>query len=164
MQVWKMVDKYISGYTSHLVVPGGKTSSVSRKVMTDIFMKGKVLVAQSCLTLCDSTDCSPPGSSVHGILQARIREWVATPSSRGSSPPRGCTQISHMAGRIFTIWATREAQTFLNLLLIILFFGLAWIHVGRLCPKEIWPRVYVRKLYFFFFYICFTGNSREGNL
>ena len=45
----------------------------------------KVLVAQSCLTLCDPMDCSPPGSSVHGILQARTLEWVAMPSSTGSS-------------------------------------------------------------------------------
>ena len=43
---------------------------------------------QSCLVLCDPMDCSPPGSSVHGILQARILEWVDIPSSRGSSPPR----------------------------------------------------------------------------
>ena len=46
------------------------------------------LVAQSCPTLCDPMDCSPPGSSVHGILQARILEWVAFPFSRGSSQPR----------------------------------------------------------------------------
>ena len=45
----------------------------------------KVLVIQSCLTLGDPIDCSPPGSSIHGILQARILEWVAMPSSRGSS-------------------------------------------------------------------------------
>ena len=45
-------------------------------------------VAQSCLTLCDPMDCSPPGSSVHGILQARILEWVAISFSRGSSQPR----------------------------------------------------------------------------
>ena len=44
---------------------------------------------QSCLTLHDPMDCSPPGSSVHGILQARILEWVAMPSSRGSSPSKG---------------------------------------------------------------------------
>ena len=44
----------------------------------------KVLVTQSCLTLCDPMDCSLPGSSVHGILQARILEWVAIPFSRGS--------------------------------------------------------------------------------
>ena len=46
------------------------------------------LVAQSCLILCDPTDCSPPGSSVHGISQARILEWVAISFPRGSSPPR----------------------------------------------------------------------------
>ena len=45
-------------------------------------------LSQSCLTLCDPMDCSRPGSSVHGLLQARILEWVAMPSSRGSSQPR----------------------------------------------------------------------------
>ena len=54
-------------------------------------------------------DYSLPGSSVHGILQARIQEWVAMPSSRGSSQPRNQTQVSHIAGRFFTIWVTREA-------------------------------------------------------
>ena len=48
----------------------------------------KVLVARSCLTLHDPMDYSPPGSSVHGILQARTLEWVAMPFSRQSSPPR----------------------------------------------------------------------------
>ena len=47
---------------------------------------------QLCLTLCDPMDCSPPGSFVHGILQARILEWIAIPSSRGSSQPRDLTQ------------------------------------------------------------------------
>ena len=54
-------------------------------------------------------DCSLPGSSVHGILQARILEWVAIPFSRGSSWPRDWTWVSCIAGRFFTIWATREA-------------------------------------------------------
>ena len=49
---------------------------------------------QSCPTLCDPMDCSPPGSSVHGILQARILEWVAMPSSRGYSPARDRIQVS----------------------------------------------------------------------
>ena len=61
------------------------------------------LVALSCLSLCDATDCSSPGSSVHGILQARILELVAMPSTRGSSQPRDQTQASHIAGRFFTI-------------------------------------------------------------
>ena len=67
------------------------------------------LVAQSCPTLCDSMDCSLPVSSAHGIFQARIREWVAIPFSRGSSQPRDWTQVSCIVGRFFTIWATREA-------------------------------------------------------
>ena len=58
-------------------------------------------VAQSCPTLCDPRDCSPPGSSVHGILQARILEWVAISFSRGSSRPRNQTQVSHIASRCF---------------------------------------------------------------
>ena len=120
-------------------------------------MKVKVWVAQSCPTLCNPRDCSPPGSSVHGILQARILEWVAIPFSRRSSWPRNWTcevkvkllsrvwildcslpvssvygifqarilecvaisfsrgsswsrdrtRVSHIAGRHFSIWATR---------------------------------------------------------
>ena len=60
-----------------------------------------------CLTLCDPVDCSPPGSSVHRISQAKILEWVATSFSRGSSWPRNWTWVSGIAGRFFTIWATR---------------------------------------------------------
>ena len=63
---------------------------------------------QSCLTLCDPMDCSLPGSSVHGVLQARILEWVAMPSSKGSSQPRNRTYVSSTAGRFFTHWATWE--------------------------------------------------------
>ena len=66
------------------------------------------LVAQMCPTLCDPMDCNPPSSSVHGILQARILEWVAFPFSRGSSQPRDQTEVSCTAGGFFTSWATRE--------------------------------------------------------
>ena len=55
-------------------------------------------------------DCSPPGFSVHGILQARILEWVAMPSSRRSSRPRDRSQVSHITSGFFTMRATREAQ------------------------------------------------------
>ena len=71
----------------------------------DSFVCVCVLVAQSCLTLCNPTDCSLPGFSVHGILQARILEWIAIPFSRGTSQPRNRTLVSCMAGRFFTIWA-----------------------------------------------------------
>ena len=52
---------------------------------------------QLCITLSDPMDCSPPGSSVHGILQARILEWVALSPSRGSSPPRDRTCVSYVS-------------------------------------------------------------------
>ena len=67
----------------------------------------EVNVTQSCLTLCDRIDYR-----VHGILQARILEWVAFPFSRGSSQPRDWTQVSHTAGGFFSSWATREAQEY----------------------------------------------------
>ena len=66
---------------------------------------------QSCPTLCDSMDHSPPGSSVHGILQARILEWVAMPAFRRSSQPRDQTHIfmsPALAGGFFTTSATWE--------------------------------------------------------
>ena len=72
------------------------------------------LVTQSCPTLCDPMDCSPPGPSVHGILQARVLEWVAMPSSRGSFQLRDQTQVSQNAGGFFIVWATREAQEYWN--------------------------------------------------
>ena len=68
-----------------------------------------VTVIQTSSTVCDPMDCSPAGSSVHGIPQARILERVAIPFSRGSSQLRDRTKVSCTAGRFFTIWATREA-------------------------------------------------------
>ena len=73
-------------------------------------------VTQSCLTLCDPVNYSPPGSSVHGISQARILEWVSIPFSRGSSQPRDRTPLSCIAGRFFTIWATREDSPVVDVL------------------------------------------------
>ena len=74
-----------------------------------VSLKMKVLFAQLCPKLCDHMDCSLPGSSVHGILQIRILEWIAILFSRGSSWPRDRTQVSYIAGRFLTIWTTREA-------------------------------------------------------
>ena len=82
--------------------------------------KVKVLVAQSCLILCDPMDCSSPGFSVHGILQARILEWVAIPFSRGSSQPRDQTwssssqadslTLSHQGRLLETPWLFSQHQ------------------------------------------------------
>ena len=65
-------------------------------------------VAQLCPTLCDPMDCSLPGSSIHGILQVRVLEWIAVSFSRRSSQPRDRTWVSCIAGRRFTVWATGE--------------------------------------------------------
>ena len=70
-------------------------------------VKVKVKVPQSCPTLCDAMDYT-----VHGILQARILEWVAFPFSRGSSQPRDQTQVSHIAGGFFTSRATSKVQEY----------------------------------------------------
>ena len=62
-----------------------------------------MLVTQSCLTLCDPMDCSPPGYSVYRILQARILKWGAIPFSKRSSQPRDQTQVFYITGGFFTI-------------------------------------------------------------
>ena len=67
-------------------------------------------VTQSCPTLCNPMDSSPPGSPVHGIPQTRILEWVSLPFSRASSWHRDRTWVFCIGGRFFTIWATREAS------------------------------------------------------
>ena len=98
--------------------PGGLQSMESQTVrhdwVTNNFTFFKVfvcmLVAQSCLTLCNPMNCNMPDSSVCGILQARILEWVAISFSRRSSQSRDQTRVTCIAGKFFTIWATREVS------------------------------------------------------
>ena len=102
-------------------------------------LKVKVLVTQSCPTLCNPMDYNPLDSSVHGILQARILEWVAIPFSKGYSWSRDRTWVSCIAGRLFTIWATREATRLHAFYLYAHDFGLscspdAWIFVEWINP------------------------------
>ena len=66
----------------------------------------------TCPTLCDPMDWSLPGFSVYGILQARMLEWAAIPFSRESSLLRDQIWVSWLAGRFFTVWATREAKVY----------------------------------------------------
>ena len=87
---------------------------LGRKVMSNLV---KSEVAQLCPTLCNPKDCSLPGSSVHGIFQARILEWGAIAFSRRSYQPRDWTQVSCIVDRRFTIWATREVLSNLDSIL-----------------------------------------------
>ena len=93
-------------------------------------------------------DCSPPSSYVHGILQARIVEWVAIPFSRGSFQPRDRTWVSLTAGRFFMVWATRIALYGANYFTVLYWFchTSTWIHQGCTCvphpepPSHLPPR------------------------
>ena len=83
---------------------------LQKRIVSTYLIWLKMKVAQLCPTLCNHMDYT-----VHGILQARILEWVTGPFSRGSSQPRNRTQVSSIAGRFFTSLATREAQYALNM-------------------------------------------------
>ena len=88
---------------------------LGRKVMTNLESESEV--TQSCPTLCNQVDYSLPSFSVHGILQARVLEWVTISFSRGSSWPRNRTRVSCIGGRRFNLWTTREALTNLESIL-----------------------------------------------
>ena len=109
---WLFFKPFISLFWGSLFVDLPCFNSLSRISFSSLSVCVCVLVAQSCPTLCNPMDCGPPGSSVHGTLQARILEWVAIPFSRGSSRPRHRTQVSCTAGRFFAIWATRETCSY----------------------------------------------------
>ena len=76
---------------------------------------GKQGNRSECQTLCDPVGYNLPGSSIHGILQVRVLEWVAISFSRESSRPKDRTRVSCIAGRHFTIWDTREARWILDI-------------------------------------------------
>ena len=84
---------------------------MKRGLILLIIREKKMLVAQSCLTLCDPMNCSLPGSSLHGISLARILECVVISFSRRSSLPRDQTEVSCIAGRFLTVWAIRECKS-----------------------------------------------------
>ena len=99
---------------SHPYMTTGKTIALTRQTSVDKVMSlllnmlssevaSASEVAQSCPTLCNPMDCSLPVSSVHGIFQARVLEWIAISFSRGSSQPRARTQVSCFVDRCFTV-------------------------------------------------------------
>ena len=102
------------------------------KMRQELFERGNIVlaifdlcvyccsVAQSCLTLCDPMECSPPGSSVHGIFQARTLEWFAISSSRGSSWPRNWNQVSCIGRWILYLWVTQKVLSLVSIYLYML--------------------------------------------
>ena len=105
-------------------------------------------------------DCSLPGSSVHGIFQARILEWVTISFPRGSSQPRDRTQVSFTVGRCFTVWATREVPV--ELFQILKDDAVKVLHT--ICQKiwktQQWPRDWKRSV---FIPIGKKGNTKESS-
>ena len=98
---------------------------------------GCCLVTELCLTLCNPMDCSPPGSSVHWVSQARILEWVAISFSRGSSQSKSWTHVSSTGRQVLYHWAIREAH-----------YNKASIAIKR-----------VTHIFFFFFWFSSTCKS-----
>ena len=99
-------------------------------------------VAHSCMSLCNPLDCSTQGSSVHGILQARILEWVVISFSRGSSWPRDWTWVFCIEGRSFTIWSTREALSYTCIcMLFFIFLSIQVNHRIVIGHKDFWEVV-----------------------
>ena len=101
----------------------GRIMVPSTEVAVTLYVHMYVLVTQLCPTLCKLMDCSPSGSSVHGILQARILEWIAIPFSRGCFWPRDQTWVFCTAGRFFTILATSKVHWSLYRLWLTSLFG-----------------------------------------
>ena len=123
----------------------GTTKVRTCKTIACVWCESESEVAQSCLTLCDPM-CSLSGSSVHGIFQARVLEWVAISFPRGSSRPRNRTWLSCIAGRRFTVWATREAGT---KGICCLFFTLEQFYFSLSLSLSL----------FFFFLLCFKSSN-----
>ena len=109
---------------------------------------------------CNPMDCSPPGSSVHGILQARILEWVAISFSRRSFQPKDRTQVSCVAGGFFAIWATQEAPTQPNKKI-----NVKLTHLGHSTEQScLVVEEKVEKFFYFFCpFLCFQLFMKTAN-
>ena len=117
-----------SVYSWSIASSPGQTEYIHRRVHNMVKWSE---VTQSCPTLRDPTDCSLPGSSVHGIFQAGILECVAISFSRGTFRPRDWTWVSLTVGRRFTIWVTREALNSNMALLIATSEFFLWLLPGN---------------------------------
>ena len=120
------------------------------------YLTACVLATQSCMTLCNSMDCSPPVSSVHGILQASILEWVVIPFSRRSSWHKDQTQVFCTAGRFFTVWTIREAHLTAYLHLISSFLEISLNLLSVTCSSfySVWLHCFSFNFRIYFLVFC----------
>ena len=124
--IWKLHPNFFKGY-----------------IENESERKSACLVTQLYLTHCDPVDCSPPGSSVHGILQTRILEWVAILFSRGSSQPRDQSHVSCIAGRFFALWATRETPNKIKSIVYKLLAKEGLAGDGQSCYDSSWTNLII---------------------
>ena len=109
-----------SGYMPKSGIAGSYGKPILNFLRSLYYVVLCILVTQSCLTLCNTMDCSPPGSSVHGILQARILDWVDIPFSRRSSQPRDWSQVSCIADGLYCLshqYLLKEESVYVSCLL-----------------------------------------------
>ena len=120
------------------------------------YLTACVLATQSCMTLCNSMDCSPPVSSVHGILQASRLEWVVIPFSRRSSWHKDQTQVFCTAGRFFTVWTIREAHLTAYLHLISSFLEISLNLLSVTCSSfySVWLHCFSFNFRIYFLVFC----------
>ena len=116
-----------------------KSRDITLPTKVCIVKEVKVWVSQSCLNLCNPVDYSLPGSSFHGVIQARILEWAAISFSRGSSWTRDRIWVSCIVGRFFTIWATKEALVGLVNAMVfpVVMYGCESWTINRLSAEEL---------------------------
>ena len=130
-------DNWFSSISKSKWIKYSSIFSVTQKTPNIIPIYKVKVKSLSCVQLCDPMDCSLPGSSVRGILQARVLERVAISFSRGSSQPRDRTRVSRIAGTRFTIWATITSMKFTTEAFYVLFFILILVFCNQMCILHI---------------------------
>ena len=158
---WKILWTEEAGGIAWWYIAHGVTKKSDTAKQQKHIQRVKMKVAQSCPTL-----CNPMDYTVHGILQARILEWVAFPFSRGCSQPRDWIQVSCIAGGFFTSWATTEAQEYwsgqpipspVDLPNPGIELGSPALQVGSL-PTELWGKPLYKERYTLKYYMYTCGG------
>ena len=144
----------VQGFVAHSMcsLPRAEIEPMSALARWFLIVGGCVLVAQLCPTFCDPTYCSPPGFSVHGVLQARILEWIAIHFSRGTSQPGDWTLVSCITGKFFTVWAPGTTGEIRVLFLCMMLENVLYCSFTCSCP--VLQHYLLKRLSFPIMYSC----------